>query len=178
MLTGRRPFAGDDVLDSMAAILTRDPDWAALPAPTPSPVRRLLRRCLEKDRKQRLADMSDARLEIEEALSPARGPDAVAADGVRSASPWRTVALLAAAALVFGLAGAFVSRALAPGPASPPVTRFFVPLFEGQHLVGEAGGVALSPDGSELVYAHPAAQYRANRARRSADSPTRRPSWS
>jgi eukaryotic-like serine/threonine-protein kinase len=170
MLTGRRAFAGVDIADTMAAILTRDPDWGALPASTPPPVRRLLRRCLEKDRKRRLADMSDARLEIEEALSPSRGADAVAADGVRPAWTWRTAVLLAAVALAFGLAGALVSRALAPAPAPPPVTRFFVPLPDGQHFVGEAGGVALSPDGSEVVYATLTGLYR----RRAAELDVRR----
>ena len=49
------PFAGETVPDTLAAILTREPDWSALPPDTPPPIRRLLRRCLEKDRKRRLA---------------------------------------------------------------------------------------------------------------------------
>ena len=54
MLTGRAPFAGDTISDTIAAIVDREPDWKALPHTTPTPIRRLLRRCLEKDRKQRL----------------------------------------------------------------------------------------------------------------------------
>ena len=69
MLTGQRPFKGDDVSDTLASILTRQPDWTALPAATPPVIRRLLRRCLEKDRTRRLADMADARLDIDDALS-------------------------------------------------------------------------------------------------------------
>ena len=69
MLTGRAAFAGDDVSDTLAAILEREPDWTALPAATPPLIRRLLRRCLEKDRTRRLADIADARLEIDDALS-------------------------------------------------------------------------------------------------------------
>jgi eukaryotic-like serine/threonine-protein kinase len=161
MLAGRRAFAGETVSDTMAAILTRDPDWTALPGETPPPVRRLLRRCLEKDRRRRLADMSDARLEIEEALSANaasdRDPQSSAA---RPAWTWHTALLLAAAAVVAGLAGALVHRALAPSPAAPPVARFFVPLPAGQNFVGQSGGLAISPDGSELVYASFTGLYR------------------
>ena len=50
MLTGRRPFGGDEVSEILAHVLMEEPDWNALPAWTPPPIRRLLRRCLEKDR--------------------------------------------------------------------------------------------------------------------------------
>ena len=65
MLTGRVTFAGDTVSDSIAKILEREPDWSALPAATPAPIRRLLLRCLAKDPKQRLRDIGDARIEID-----------------------------------------------------------------------------------------------------------------
>src|SRR5467141_3521472 len=70
MLTGVRPFGGDDVTDTIAAVVRADPDWSKLRADTPAAIRRLLRRCLEKDRIRRLPDAADARLEIDEALSP------------------------------------------------------------------------------------------------------------
>ena len=70
MLTGKRPFGGDDVTDTIAAVVRADPDWSKLPADTPAAIRRLLRRCLEKDRMRRLPDAADARLEIDEALHP------------------------------------------------------------------------------------------------------------
>ena len=66
-LTGRAVFSGDTLSDTIAAILDREPHWKALPEHTPSSVRRLLRRCLEKDPKRRLPDIADARLEIDEA---------------------------------------------------------------------------------------------------------------
>src|SRR5262245_4891492 len=69
MLTGSRAFEGEDVSDTLANVLKSDPDWSALPATTPAPIRTLLRRCLQKDRKRRLADAADARLEIDDALS-------------------------------------------------------------------------------------------------------------
>ena len=68
MLTGRRAFAGDEVTDTLAEVLKGTPDWTALPAATPQNIRRLLRRCLEKDRKERLADLGTARLDIKDAL--------------------------------------------------------------------------------------------------------------
>jgi len=69
MLTGQRAFPGGTFSDAIAAILERAPDWAALPAATPQRVRDLLRRCLTKNARQRLHDIADARLDIEEAIS-------------------------------------------------------------------------------------------------------------
>ena len=62
MLTGRRAFGGDEVSEILAHVLMEEPDWNALPAGTPLPIRRLLRRCLEKDRKRRLDSAAAARL--------------------------------------------------------------------------------------------------------------------
>ena len=92
MLTGRAPFAGDTISDTLAAILEREPDRTMLPADTPVPIRRLLRRCLEKDRKGRLDSAAGARLEIDDAIaSPAAETLALAADAVPVASRrWRS----------------------------------------------------------------------------------------
>src|SRR5262245_49229695 len=76
VLVGSRAFEGEDVSDTLANVLKAQPDWSALPATVPSSIRRLLRRSLEKDRKRRLSDMGDARLEIDEALSGGF-PDAI-----------------------------------------------------------------------------------------------------
>lgn len=65
MLTGRVAFAGETISDSVAKILEREPDWSALPANTPTAIRRLLRRCLAKDPKQRLRDIGDVRIELD-----------------------------------------------------------------------------------------------------------------
>jgi Tol biopolymer transport system component len=67
MLTGTRAFAGDNLSDLVAAILKTEPEWSALPAATPAALRRLLRRCLAKDPRERLHDIADARLELDEA---------------------------------------------------------------------------------------------------------------
>src|SRR2546425_697743 len=69
ILTGREMFSGETISDTLAAVLKTDADWSALPRETPAPIRRLLRRCLERDRKKRLHDIGDAIVEIDEALA-------------------------------------------------------------------------------------------------------------
>jgi hypothetical protein len=69
MLTARRAFPGVAVADTLGAVMRDEPDWTALPAETPRHVRTLLRRCLEKDRARRLADIGDARLELDDVLA-------------------------------------------------------------------------------------------------------------
>jgi serine/threonine protein kinase len=73
MLTGRPVFTGETMSHVLASVLKSEPDWTTLPASTPAPIRRLLRRCLDKDRKRRLADAADARLEVDEALRAPTG---------------------------------------------------------------------------------------------------------
>jgi len=70
MLSSRRAFEGEAPSDTIAAILDRDPDWSRLPRDTPRKVRRLIQRCLEKDREQRLGGIADARLELEHVVRP------------------------------------------------------------------------------------------------------------
>jgi serine/threonine protein kinase len=99
MLTGRRLFEGATVSDTLAGVLTVEPSWAMLPVDTPPLIGRLLRRCLEKDRKRRLDSASVARLEIEETLTaPALQRDVVtAAPRPRNnvAARWTIVAAVA-----------------------------------------------------------------------------------
>ena len=70
MLTGQSAFAGEGVSETMARVIEREPNWDALPARTPVPIRRLLRRCLQKDRTRRLDSAVAARFDIEEAMAP------------------------------------------------------------------------------------------------------------
>jgi eukaryotic-like serine/threonine-protein kinase len=69
MLAATPPFNADDVSSTLAFVITKEPDWGALPPSTPPTIRRLLRRCLEKDPKRRLQAIADARVEIDEILS-------------------------------------------------------------------------------------------------------------
>jgi Tol biopolymer transport system component len=107
MLTARRPFDGSDIADVLAKILERDPDWSALPASTPAPVRRLIGRCLAKDPKQRLRDIGEARIVIDEVIAGRSEPEparALAITGTppvrrRLLVPWTIAALATVAAL-------------------------------------------------------------------------------
>jgi len=72
MLTGRRAFEGEDISETLAAILRAEPDWNALPEATPAAIHKLLRRCLEKDRKERTPDIAVARFELKDALTAPR----------------------------------------------------------------------------------------------------------
>ena len=96
MLTGTRAFDGEDITDVLAAVLKDEPNWAALPATTPPGLRRLLRRCLAKDPRQRLRDMGDVRLELEEGAVGTAEPAAVptaAPSLLTRAYPWLAVVM-------------------------------------------------------------------------------------
>jgi len=110
MLTGKPLFAGETVSDTIAAVLTREPDYAALPAAVPTHVRSLLARCLERDPKRRLRDIGDARHELQHVVS-ASAP-AVTARGRR----FLGVAAVVGLALVGSLVGLWL--ALRPAPAA------------------------------------------------------------
>ena len=74
MLSGQRAFKGDDVSDTLAAVLRQDVDWTALPASTPAPVRRLIARCLERDVRRRLRDIGEARIVLDDPADARRAP--------------------------------------------------------------------------------------------------------
>jgi len=117
MLSGRQLFAGETVSDTIARILEREPDWDALPARTPRRVRELLRRCLEKDAKQRLRDMGDARLEIDAALAALAAGRADAGEGPRGLPAWWPAA--AATLALAALAGGWALRGALPSGGGP-----------------------------------------------------------
>ena len=101
MLTGRRAFDGDDISITLAAVLKDDLTWSALPADLPPPIRRLLRRCLEKDPKRRLSAIGDARLELEEAGSSVKEEYAGAPAAAVVTPAWRRILPWTAAAAGF-----------------------------------------------------------------------------
>ena len=147
MFTGNRPFDGDNVSDTLAAVLRVEPDWNALPAELPLAIRALLRRCLEKDPRKRIADLSTARFVIDL-------PDLIPATP-SSRPAWRRLTAVAALALI--AAGALGIAAWSATRAAPPsgsVVRFDVPVPQGQNLAGNTGLplLSLSPDGEHLVY--------------------------
>ena len=126
MLTGRPAFEGEDVSDTLANVLKSDPDWNALPADVPPPVRTLVQRCLAKDRRLRVADISTALFVMNESASLVSAAPVVVAQplsGLPRPPLWRRLVLPAAAVIV---AGAAVGTAvwLATRPSPPRVTRF------------------------------------------------------
>jgi len=162
MLTGKRPFKGDDVSETLASILTRQPDWTALPAASPPLIRRLIRRCLEKDRARRLADIADARLDIDDALSDsyADGPVAASTSRTRERLAWAS-ALLLVALTAAGMV-AWTTRSVSVPPETTRTIISVAPTGEtsaANPLEQRVGGarptrtaVALSPDGKTLVF--------------------------
>ena len=157
MLTGKRLFGGETVSDVMAAVLTQQIDWTALPEVTPTPIRRLLRRCLEKDRKNRLGDATSAKLEIDDALSHA-SDDRILETIPPSAHFWRRRLLrivLPAVLLIGLLVGLLVWIVQRPAQTlSHQLTLTIVPppdirLFP----VGTMGSPPhISPDGSAVMF--------------------------
>jgi aminoglycoside phosphotransferase (APT) family kinase protein len=148
MLTGRRAFGGDEIADTLAFVLTRDPDWTSLPAGTPSSIRRLLTRCLQKSPRERLHDIADARLELVEASAldgPGIAPPPVAGRRGERAG-WIVAAVATLVAIVLAaLAGT------RPGPVDAQVYRSqFLP---GDVLAHDPSGrLSLSPDGRRLAF--------------------------
>ena len=151
MLTGRRTFDGQDVTDTIAAIVRGEPDWMSLPAETPPQIRRLLKRCLAKDPKHRLREAGSAIVEIDEVQTPSGEP-------VRSSLParplWRRPTTVAAIGVLLAAVGG-VGTSIVTRPASEPapVVRFSIPLgpetnfsATGRHVV------AISPQGTHVAY--------------------------
>jgi serine/threonine-protein kinase len=155
MLSGRRPFGGETISDVIAAILSTEPEWTALPATTPPRIQDLLRRCLEKDVARRLRDAGDATIEIDQALAesgpggaqsprtpapaftPASGaPSPAPAPGRRrrAAAP----ALLATALVLGAIAGWFVLRSRQAAKVRPASGSLVV--LPSRDLSGAPGG--------------------------------------
>jgi Tol biopolymer transport system component len=149
-LTGESPFRGETATDSIGAILHKGVDLDRLPAQTPPLVRRLIERCLERDRERRLRDIGDARLELEAAR---RGEGDGAAPEAAPAHTRGVLAGVAIGALALGAAGMWAAgRAIAPAsPAQVERLSVVTPVNVLAHVVG-VPVMALSPDGRTLVY--------------------------
>ncbi len=163
MLTGQRAFKGDDVSETLASVLAREPDLAMLPATTPPAVRRLITRCLEKDPKKRLRDIGDAVRQLDGSTLAAAGDATSVGSTVAAPAGARRPGFvwLAAAAVVGAIAGV-AGWALWPRTEAPPeVMRFGLGSSAGMPLTFTSlfRDLAVSPDGRTVVYyfADPAA---------------------
>ena len=162
MLTERPTFEGETTSDVLAAVIMKDPDWSSLAADTPPGIQKLLRRCLQKDPKQRLRDIGDARIAIEETLSgdtvgpglaPAltgdvTGPPQGAALRRRTL-PWAVAFFCLAVGGVFAI-GYFRATSV---PVRSVRSYLLPPEKATFAFAAKTGTPALSPDGRKLVFA-------------------------
>jgi serine/threonine-protein kinase len=159
LLAGSRAFEGEDITDTIAAIVRGEPNWKALPATTPPALRMLIERCLTKDRTERLADMSVVRYILNEptvlasgdSRSPAAATAAVAAPA-RASRIWMAATALLAVATA-ALAILYGNR---PAPAVTPgsLARYTVVLPDGDEVANtNMAPLALAPNGSAMAFA-------------------------
>jgi len=157
-LSGRPLFEGQTASDIMASVLRSEIDWSALPPATPTAVKRLLRRCLERDTKKRYHDVADVRLEIDEAL--AETPSHPVAEGsVRGRTSWIAFAGVGAVSAAVAFAIAYSTR-----PSTPrPITHFSLELprlgstrdsLASWRVIG-FDQIAISPDGRDILFVGP-----------------------
>jgi serine/threonine protein kinase/Tol biopolymer transport system component len=161
MLAGRRLFAGETVSDILAAVLKTEPDWSALPPDTPPRVRALLARCLERDPRQRLRDIGDARLSLDPRTTAWREESRPTAPSrpsrVARALPWTLVALL-----LGGLVWTTVRGGPSPAPGAAARSRVLalnlppglsIALYDVGSVNTQGGVLAVAPDGSRVAFA-------------------------
>jgi serine/threonine protein kinase len=165
MLSGRKAFDGETISDVLAAVIRAEPEWTSLPEATPPAVQNLIRRCLIKDPKQRLRDIGDARIAIDETISgtmvspvETHGQEAHTTTGAQAGStyrrsllqlvlPWVTIAT------TLGMV-AFAVVYFTRSQVSPSTVRALISAPEKVTFTfdGSSGGPVLSPDGKRLVF--------------------------
>ena len=148
LLAGRRAFDGKNVSEIVAAIFHRDPDWRHLPDRTPTPIRRLLRRCLEKDPRRRLRDAGDAVAEIEDALHPPAAEEHIQPDAAFRRRGRQAMMLVTSIVAAAALTTVMVLKMTSIAEYSQ--TRFTVENPSGLYINETVP--ALSPDGRTLVF--------------------------
>jgi serine/threonine-protein kinase len=153
MLAGVRPFRGDDLTDTIVAVVSKEPDWAALPAAA-RPVRPLIARCLKKDPRQRLQAIGDARIHLDELMSGSPAEIATIPTRVERRRRFAAVfGVFAAGAALTALSAWLLSPRPAPA-AARGVGRFSIALPSSQALAFSFNDrdLALSADGRRVVF--------------------------
>jgi eukaryotic-like serine/threonine-protein kinase len=148
MLAGRPAFVGDDVSITLANVLKEDIAWDALPDDVPPPIRRLLERCLERDPKQRLRDIGEARIVLQDPAASVSGAQRPLPATPATPPRWRSLVPWAAA--VVGTLGVWAAVRPAPLPSGPTI-RASIALPAGLTVPQRDRAVALSPDGTMLA---------------------------
>jgi eukaryotic-like serine/threonine-protein kinase len=171
MLTGKQAFGGETISDSLASVIKDAPDFTKLPAQTPARIRELLQRCLQKDPKQRLQAIGDARIAIDEALQDSKSGSSsssviatAVSDPARASAQSQTTQIprpaatrllpwLIAAALGIGLTAALAALWRSPHSADSRSVDLALPLPPGKSL-DQANGPAftISPDGTRVAF--------------------------
>ena len=167
MIAGQKAFGGETLLDTLSQIVRGEPDWDAMPPPTPPRIRMLIRRCLQRQLRRRVQHIGDARVVIDEIINepelylyPADGVadaatsgagvlagDTVGGSTLSRAAPW------AVAAVAVAVAAGAIWRGSGNEVQNPPPVRTSIALPAGQQLVGRpTPPFAISPDGDKLAY--------------------------
>jgi Tol biopolymer transport system component len=155
MLTGKQTFEpGETISDAVAHILTREPHWNALPSDTPSHVRLLLRRCLQKDPQKRLPHIGLVRLELDEGPNRIDGNEAVSTGLALQASRVRIALAIVALVAAVGIGVAATWVLMRTPPAALGQLRFSIVPTSTQPFTinGFVRNVTISPDGRHVVY--------------------------
>ena len=149
MFTGRQPFVGVDATDVIVAVLSEEPDFSILPASVPTSIRALIRCCLEKDPRKRVADISTAFFALDEHASLG-APAALPSQTHRRRRSWAPA--LWAAAIAATIIAWFAMRPT--DPVSPRISRLTIPSSGTTALTifGADRDLAITPDGSRIVY--------------------------
>src|SRR5579864_1280714 len=165
MFTGQRTFTGETTSDALAAVIRAEPNWTFLPGATPRPIGELLRRCLEKDPKQRLQAIGEARIAMEIVIAGPAVEAAELTDATKQQKLWhgRMPWALLAVGLVLGAVGSgMIGRYWRSAPPVRPISRFAftIPAPVEQSAVWVVGGfplvdftdVAITRDGTKIAY--------------------------
>ena len=156
MLTGRRAFQGEDVSDTLAAVIRADVDWIPLPQDVDARIRRVLEGCLRKDRKERRRDVGDVRVDLQEVLAH---PESARAEADAAHLPPAASRPILLWALTSSFVAAVLTAALMwstrPEAAAERRMRFQI-IVPPDHSLADvvASGVAISSDGTRLAYAN------------------------
>jgi serine/threonine-protein kinase len=156
MLTGRKLFDGETVTEVLASVLKEAPDLDVLPAEVPGPLRRLVERCLERDPRQRLQAVGEARIGLEAWRA---GPDAARAGSGASPvvetttrSSRRSIAVVLVAMVLSALATVIVVRLTAPAPQTDALHYSIHPIDSVIAAKEGSNGIDISRDGSAVVF--------------------------
>lgn len=153
MLAGREAFAGETTSDILACVIRAEPDWSSLPTSVPPRIRELLRRCLQKDAKQRLRDVGEARIAIEQTLSGTPQEAEVLRPGAHHLPVWRRLLPWATGILLGMMVGAVIWELRPHAPGTQIVHFSFAPPpGDSLHFRFGSTPLAISRDGMEIVF--------------------------